>query len=466
MKWLLAVLAAAVLAGVGTGVWMRREAKVARLRLEERLERLAADHARDRAAWEGELAAARNQAPVVVRVPADSPATTRGPTPAEVIETLRTLRVGSGPQRIRGQREVVYHLGVLHRHGDAAVPAIREFLLRFEDVDYLAAPPAEADEDGETEEAGPAEAAGAAGPESRRRAGTSREEARRDLAAMGRGSSRSGRGLRFDYELPPTLRLGLIDALGQIATPDAVAILLEVLRTTGRGLEVAYLTRTLENLAPGQYRDEAVRAARDLLSHPPETAGNTRLDSRQKSYLYRVLEFYGDPSFADAARGVLVDASGRLDPQALSYLQRVLGEQALPTLYQAWVDPRVTNLLDRARLMTGALPQVGTDGYANSMFANVVTNTGLPREMRELTLREIVRPQSPGEGADPAAESARWQGRLEVLQQIRATAGEPELAKALDRAMRLVEGRLAGGAEEGGRGRRQDQPRRAPSNRR
>ena len=69
--------------------------------------------------------------------------------------------------------------------------------------------------------------------------------------------------------MPPSLRLGLIDVLDQIGGDQAQGILAEQLDTTGRAIEVAYIARVLQDEAPDKYRDNALKAAKELLASPP-----------------------------------------------------------------------------------------------------------------------------------------------------------------------------------------------------
>ena len=84
---------------------------------------------------------------------------------------------------------------------------------------------------------------------------------------------------------PPSLRFGLFDVVRQIGGADAEAILAESLAGSGRGLEVAYLTHVLEEMAPGKYKDAALAAARNLL------ASGTAAD---RDHLFGVLRRFGE----------------------------------------------------------------------------------------------------------------------------------------------------------------------------
>ena len=70
----------------------------------------------------------------------------------------------------------------------------------------------------------------------------------------------------------------MFDAAKQVGGAEAEKLLAEVLGTTGRGVEVAWLARTLQGLAPNKYRDVASTAARELLARPPGTKPASPLD--------------------------------------------------------------------------------------------------------------------------------------------------------------------------------------------
>src|SRR5206468_12135316 len=100
----------------------------------------------------------------------------------------------------------------LTEQGAAAVPAIREFLDRFQDVDFDSV----------------------------------------------------GAGKLLGYS---SLRIGLLDALGQIGGPEAAELSLQMLQKTGDAQEIAYLAKALEKqLPPEQFRPAAVSAASEALA--------------------------------------------------------------------------------------------------------------------------------------------------------------------------------------------------------
>jgi len=134
----------------------------------------------------------------------------------------------------------------LAEQGVAAVPAIREYLERFQDIDFDAA----------------------------------------------------GAGKLVGYS---SMRMGMLDALGQIGGPEATELSLQMLQKTGVPSEIGFLAMVLEKqLPPEQFRQAALSAASEALAQ----ASSTKSDGRSLTQLFEVLQKYGDESVA----GVLEQA--------------------------------------------------------------------------------------------------------------------------------------------------------------
>ncbi len=278
---------------------------------------------------------------VVVESPAPAAATaptvvvTAKADPREIIERLKHLKFiagtgqGPNPGQTHTVKRLVHEFESLVDTGDSALPAIRAFLSRNEDLDY---------QTGATK-----------GP-------------------------RDG-NVQADFLVPPTLRLGLFDALRQIGGAQAEGILGDALKTTARGLEVAYLARVLQELAPNKYRDTAIAAVKELLANPVAEAA--ALDKNDRTYLYGVLAFFNDASYAPVAQGQLLAADGQVDKAALKYLQQTLGDQSVPIVAQAYQDPRVTAATNREPLARVALAFVGANAQAEQMFGQAIRDPAL-----------------------------------------------------------------------------------------
>lgn len=356
--------------------------------------------ARERQELEAALATARNR-PTPGAAPVRTIEVGSQPSAAELLQRLVLLRPGSGPERARTMREVVYYLEALERVGEPAVPVIGEFLRRFEDVAYdpNMAPP---------EEPEPTLAAPASTP---REPPNERDRERAQWEQVGRAlSGRVARRPlpRMNYDFPPTLRIGLLDTLQDIRGDSAESVIAEVMQQSGRALEVAYAARALKAMSGDRWRETALATAHELLLNPPETGSTARADRRSEDYLYAVLDLFGDTGFADAAGQRLVRADGSLDRGSFSYLARTLQQNALPTFQAVFNDLRVTNLVDRASLLQHAVPYVGADAYADSMFSSVVTNAALPSQVRGMVLQALIRDPDEGSTTDPGLLQQRY----------------------------------------------------------
>ena len=169
-----------------------------------------------------------------------APLTTGRMSVPEILDELIEIKLGSKNRR-RVQRRLSYLFESLALQGDAAVPLIREFLNKMEDVDFAVQREGESDEE------------------------------------------RNQRYSRFratlNFSQPPTLRIGLIDMLAEIGGDQAEATIGELLSTTGRGFEIAYAGKIIQGwLGKDAYRTEALAAAHELLLDPVEAVGGNQFD--------------------------------------------------------------------------------------------------------------------------------------------------------------------------------------------
>src|ERR1043166_2318878 len=84
-------------------------------------------------------------------------------------------------------------------------------------------------------------------------------------------------------------RRALFDALTQIGGPEATAGTLQILENTAEPREIALLAQNLEKLAPEEYRQEALQAARETLA----LAAEGKLQASDVSPLFEVLQQFG-----------------------------------------------------------------------------------------------------------------------------------------------------------------------------
>ena len=332
---LLLVLAAALGFAAGSVIISKRAAA-------RHAEQLAAWN-KERAALEEDLAAARRHRPSTVVPPATlppaSPAVTQ-PTAAEILAKLQTLRRGS-PRQLR---EAAWLLTELARVGPPALPVIREFLARNQDLDL-------------------------------------------DTATF--AQNKLLREVPLDFALPPSLRFGLFDVVRQIGGAEAEEILAEALTRTGRGVEIVYLTRALQEIAPNKYRDAALSVAHELLAASTPPTFSSLLDRNHRDNLFTVLAIYNDGSFTANAQAQLVQADGQIDRGALKYLQQVLGPQSVAIAAQAYQDPRVSDSAKKEPLARVALTYVGADQQANEFYQRAINDPVMTPNHRKNLIEDL-----------------------------------------------------------------------------
>jgi hypothetical protein len=391
MRILLAIVAAV---GIGFAAAYFLAAKQAGSRLKAEHAAAEADWQAEKAALEQALKAARAEAGKVQRITTTEQVviTNRASAQQIIAELIQLRPENSEESRNRSMKRIIHHFQLLAELGTEAIPAIRDFLAENKDVDYTAEDLSESGE----------------------RAGRRRWGARTQV--------------RTDFLVPPSLRLGLVDVLDQIGGEAAEEIMGQMLATTGRGVEVAYLARLLQENTPGKYRDVAITAAKELLANPPSVDQPNRLDENARAYLYQVLTMYGDTSFAENAQHALVTPDGRIDRQALSYLTTTLKDQSVATIHAAYNDPRITNQWEKSNLLNAALAYTGQNPLANQMLAEVLANESIPSGVRAFTVQNLaggLRSEIPN---DPEIAKAR----LEALTQVRLAVKDARIIKAIE----------------------------------
>jgi hypothetical protein len=356
----------------------------------------------ERTAWQAEkdrleaALAVANARPktVVVAAPESAPVVVASkPEAAGIVVRLCEIASASVPANARTLRRAVYCLEQLVDIGPDAVPAIHDYLGRFEDLDL-------------------------------------------DVAAISQGRrGGAGRGrLPAEFVLPPTVRFGLFDALRQIGGVQAEAALADAMARTGRGIELAYLARTLQEIAPGKYRDPAVAAAREMLLVAAPPASNHPLDRDHRDYLFGVLTFFGDTSFTGSAQAQLVSADGQVDRSSLRYLQLSLGAQAIPIVAQAYQDPRLTDPATKEPLARLALAFVGTDAQANQLYHLAINDPALPKDARRNLIEDLNQDGFADRRNLTANDLPLIQSRIALIEQSAPTAMDTVNAKAFAEA--------------------------------
>jgi hypothetical protein len=313
---------------------------------------------------------------------AGAPVADGGLSAEEIINELMDVKLTTKNRRA-AERRVQFLFESLIQQGDAAVPHIRAFLNKMEDVEFTV-------QRSEEEEEG-------------RGRGRGNDWTER-LRGRARGSS-------LDFEKPPSLRIGLMDALQEIGGSSAEAALGEVLSKTGRGFEVAYVAKAVRSMiGPDAFRDEAVAAAHELLSDPLEMPNPNSFDRNAKRYLYSVLEMYNDQTFIQSAQGLLVRDDGKIDDTVLDYLDDVGKEQAMDAIYQAFSSGNVTDRGDLGDLARAGLKYTGVNPQANQMFKDIMSSDEYDVRVKWTALREM----------DDADDATTLQARLNLMQGIQA----------------------------------------------
>jgi hypothetical protein len=438
MKKLLALCAALGLTCVATYLFVSSQ-KAAQFNRERDLLKRGWDA--ERAELEAALRAAKQHS-AASRAAAAEPAGSKT-SARDILERLKKMKVLGGEQRVPSIRHIVHQLESLADLGPEALPAIREFLGKFEDVDYSAEPHGDFMQE---VSAGLRPERGAAPP----------------LPA-------GGNLPRLDTVLPPSLRLGLVQVLKEMGGDGAEQVLAEMLSTSGRGVEVAYVAQALQEMVPNKYRDVAVAAAKDLLANPPPIDRPNRLDENAKSFLYGILTMYNDPTFAASAQNLLITPDGRVDRTALNYLTGTMKEESVPALYSAFKDSRLTNMWERAALVTQMFSYAGSSQQANDIFKELVTNDTLPTWLRATAIQTVAGGQGAFFGGAAVTDAAQIKARIDLLNSLPDIADE-RLARARNEALQRLSDHLAATPDAAGAGRSfrtrldqgQDQPAEIP----
>ena len=303
-----------------------------------------------------------------------APSVTGGMSVPEILDELMQTSM-SYKNRRRAQRRLSYLFESLALQGDAAVPLIREFLNKMEDVDFAV-----------------------------QREGESDEERKRRYSRF---------RATLNFSQPPTLRIGLMDMLAEIGGDHAEATIAELLSSTGRGFEIAYAAKIIQGwLGKDAYRTEVLAAAHELLLDPVEAVGGNHFDRMSKNYLFMVLDMYDDQTFIQSAQGMFINDDGRIDRTILDYYEDVGKVRALDAMVQAFRSGRVheddmDNLAEAASRYTGINPQ------ADQLFRDIMTGDQYNMETKLDAIRSFT--QSDGDASTPGVPPHVLQARLNLV---------------------------------------------------
>ena len=179
---------------------------------------------------------------------------------------------------------------------------------------------------------------------------------------------------------------------------------------------------------------------KELLTNPPAIDQPNRLDDNARAYLYGVLSMFGDKSFTENARQLLLSPEGKVDKQALAYLNSTLKEQSVPALYAAYKDPRLTNQTEKATIMNAVLNHAGPSAQANELFQMIITDDTVPAGLRAFTIQGL----AGGAGREKPSDAKLIESRLGLLQSYRGSLKDERLLRAIDETKAALELILSG----------------------
>ncbi len=326
----------------------------------------------------------------------------------EIIEELMELKM-TAARRVN-QRRLGFLFESLAEQGDTAVPHIRDFLRKMEDVDFIIDQHSEKDIDKE------------------------KEHWRSRMV-----------NVPLEFEYPPSLRIGLIEILAEIGGPDAQDAIAEVLTSSGRGFEVAYSANKLRSmLGKDAYRDEALNVAHDLLTDPIDIVGGNKFDAASKQYLFAVLKMYEDKTFVQTAQAQLINEEGRIDRSVLSYFENIGGGRAIDAVVQAMQSGqlRETDMREMARVAVQGVGQNNVE--ADSLFQDIMTSDQYSLDVKMETIRSMDNSEDLT-NIDKSEQAAVLQSRLDLMDRIQL--GEDDI---MSRANEIYSGRIEAKLENRG----------------
>ncbi|HIG81218.1 MAG TPA: hypothetical protein EYQ62_06180 [Verrucomicrobiales bacterium] len=293
--------------------------------------------------------------------------------PAEVLQQLLKLDPNS-KQRFTELRHAVHHFETLTDLGPKALPAIRDFIASGEDLSF-----------GRTYTQNRNYNYNRLGGNTQNftiRINGQNQNAQKTQPitrtytyySSSLGSPSTG------YLVPPTLRMGLFQVVAQTGGTVAEKLLADSLAMAKVGGEAAFLDYLLAEIAPDQYTDLALKVAHDLLLNPTEESAR---DPQHETQLYAILARHRDATFAKHAQELLVTDNGRLNQQALNYLNTVLKEKSVPLLAHALNDERL-NKSYRASLIGYVMRYTGQHAQADQMFRDIMSQPMTETDSRKV----------------------------------------------------------------------------------
>ena len=344
--------------------------------------------------------------------------------PAQVLADLAALEID--PRRRNASLwQVVHHLEQLKGLGSDALPAMEEFLATGQDCSYAQTYNRGVD----FNQGYNATVIRTTVKGNNNNAQPTRTYTYHNTAF---GNAQSG------YLVPPSLRMGLYQLAAEQGTDMAEQILVGALGTASRGEEVSYLDILLNRLAPNQYKNLSLTVAKELIRTPnPEASG----DYRNKQHLYSVLTRHRDVTFAREAAGLLITEEGRVEYNALNYINSMLKADAVPILAKAAQDPRLQDS-QKNQLLSSLMRYAGMHPESDKLFRELVARPLSLKENQNYYHSNLYRSVSQlGYSAD--AETAKK--RRELIKSVRESVTDENKLKILDNLDKQLERRSRNG---------------------
>jgi hypothetical protein len=273
--------------------------------------------------------------------------------------------------------------------------------------------------------------------------------------------------LYTDPIFPPCLRIGLLNTVRHIGKRDgesleeAASVLVGVLSTTGRAIEVLYIERALQDMSKDIHTDAFLIAAKDLLMEPIREEGRETsfLDRQNRGALFELLRRHKDTTFVEQAKNQLLRNRKRtekrdgveievtvteIDRSVLGYLTGVLGAKAAPILRNFYENPTL-DYSSRGKLSGAVASYVGISEDANILvntrinecFALLATEGDKQKENRSRGLGTINHYLSRmGEGKNVPIETI--QARQQYLSTLRVQTQDKEVLAWMDNVDRRL----------------------------
>ena len=179
----------------------------------------------------------------------------------------------------------------------------------------------------------------------------------------------------------PSLRVAMLDALGEWPGTEATELSREVLRSTPRMFEAAIAIRQLEAKSPGTYRAEAIQTLQQLANEPQGKdgmfdGGNTLFDA---------MGYFKAPELIPAAEK-LVQKNGWAAFQYVQALEKFSPDVRGPAIERLFAQPEVVKQLTAN---PWALQGMNYSDRAVSQNVAQIFETGMDRKVRENFLQNF-----------------------------------------------------------------------------